>query len=111
MRVLVSGSSGLIGTALVTRLRAEGHEVVRLVRRAAGGPDEVRWDPMTGTLDAAALAAGGPIDGIAHFAGEGIGEKRWSAAQKQRILDSRVRGTRLLAETAAGLDPKPSVFV
>ena len=111
MRVLVSGSSGLIGTALVGRLRTEGHDVLRLVRRAAAAPDEVRWDPTGGTLDRAGLAAGGPVDAIAHFAGEGIGEKRWSASQKQRILDSRVLGTRLLAETAASLDPKPSVFV
>lgn len=111
MRVLVSGSSGLIGSALVPRLRSAGHEVVRLVRRDPAGQDEVRWDVDAGTLDTAALAAGGPVDAIIHLAGEGIGEKRWSAEQKQRILDSRVRGTRLLATTAAGLDPTPSVFV
>jgi uncharacterized protein (TIGR01777 family) len=108
MRVLVSGSSGLIGSALVPRLRSEGHEVVRLVRRAATAADEVRWDPAAGTLDRGAL---GTIDGIVHLAGEGIGEKRWSPEQKRRILDSRVQGTRLLAETAAALDPAPSVFV
>ena len=108
MRVLVSGSSGLIGSALVTRLRAEGHDVVRLVRRAPSGPDEVRWDPSAGTLDAAALGA---VDGIVHLAGEGLGEKRWTPEQKQKIRSSRIDGTRLLAETAAALDPKPSVFV
>jgi uncharacterized protein (TIGR01777 family) len=108
MRVLVSGSSGLIGSALVPRLRSEGHEVVRLVRRATTAADEVRWDPAAGTLDRGAL---GTIDGIVHLAGEGIGEKRWSPEQKRRILDSRVQGTRLLAETAAALDPAPSVFV
>ena len=108
MRVLVSGSSGLIGSAVVARLRDRGDEVVRLVRRAPTGADEVRWDPAAGQLDAAAL---GRIDGIVHLAGEGIGEKRWSEAQKRKILDSRVQGTRLLAETAAALDPKPSVFV
>ena len=107
MRVLVSGSSGLIGSALVARLRTEGHDVVRLVRRAASGRDEVRWDPTAGALDPADL---GLVDGIVHLAGEGIGEKRWSPQQKQRILDSRVKGTRLLAEVAAALDPKP-VFV
>lgn len=111
MRVLVSGSSGLIGSALVPRLRSAGHDVVRLVRRAPQGQDEVRWDVDAGTLDTAALAAGGPVDGIIHLAGEGIGEKRWSPEQKQRILDSRVKGTRLLATTAAALDPAPSVFV
>ncbi|HVF31990.1 MAG TPA: TIGR01777 family oxidoreductase [Acidimicrobiales bacterium] len=108
MRVLVSGSSGLIGSALVTGLRAGGHDVVRLVRRAPSGPDEVRWDPSAGTLDPADL---GRLDGIVHLAGEGIGEKRWTPAQKRRIRDSRIDGTRLLAETAAALEPTPSVFV
>ena len=111
MRVLVTGSSGLIGSALVRRLRDEGHDVVRLVRGAPSGADEVRWDPAGGTVDLAALGAAGPIDGIVHLAGEGIGEKRWSPAQKQKILDSRVQGTRLIAETAAALDPAPKVFV
>lgn len=111
MRVLVSGSSGLIGSALVTRLGAEGHDVVRLVRGAAAGPDEVRWDPMARSIDLAALQAGGAIDGVVHLAGEGIGEKRWSDEQKRKILDSRVQGTTLLAETIAALDPKPAVFV
>ena len=108
MRVLVSGSSGLIGSATVARLRAEGHDVVRLVRRAPTGRDEIRWDPMAGRLDASDV---GHVDAIVHLAGEGIGEKRWTPKQKQRILDSRVKGTRLLAETAAALDPKPDVFV
>jgi uncharacterized protein (TIGR01777 family) len=108
MRVLVSGSSGLIGSALVPRLRSEGHEVVRLVRRAPQGADEVRWDLDAGTLDTAAL---GRVDAIVHLAGEGVGEKRWTPEQKQKILDSRVKGTRLLSETAAALDPRPSVFV
>jgi uncharacterized protein len=111
MRVLVSGSSGLIGSALVARLRREGHEVVRLVRGSAGAPDEVRWDPAAGSIDLAGLHAAGAIDGIVHLAGEGIGEKRWTAEQKAKIVDSRVKGTSLLAETAAALDPKPAVFV
>jgi uncharacterized protein len=111
MRVLVSGSSGLIGSALVTRLRHEGHEVVRLVRGAATAADEVRWDPAQGSIDLAGLRAAGPIDGAVHLAGEGIGEKRWSDDQKRRILDSRVLGTTLLAETLAVLEPKPKVLV
>jgi uncharacterized protein (TIGR01777 family) len=108
MRVVVSGSTGLIGSALLPRLREAGHDVVRLVRRAPTAADEVRWDPAAGTLDATEL---GRVDGIVHLAGEGIGEKRWSPEQKQRILDSRVQGTRLLAQTAAALEPKPAVFV
>jgi uncharacterized protein len=108
MRVLVSGASGLIGSALVQRLRAAGHDVVRLVRRPPQGPKKVRWDPAAGTIDAAAL---GRIDGVVHLAGEGIGEKRWTPQQKQKIRSSRIDGTRLLAETVAALDPKPAVFV
>ncbi len=108
MRIAVSGSTGLIGSALLPRLRADGHDVVRLVRSAPKGTDEVRWDPAAGTIDANALAG---IDGAVHLAGEGIGTKRWSDEQKAKILDSRVKGTRLLAETMAALDPKPSVLV
>jgi uncharacterized protein (TIGR01777 family) len=108
MRVLVSGSSGLIGSAVVSRLRDRADEVVRLVRHDPAAADEVRWDPAAGRIDTAAL---GRVDGIVHLAGEGIGEKRWSEAQKRKILDSRVQGTRLLAGTAAAHDPKPAVFV
>lgn len=108
MKIAVTGSSGLIGSALVPHLEAEGHTVLRLVRSAPRASGEVRWDPMAGTIDAAGLAG---VDGAVHLAGEGIGTKRWSPEQKQKILDSRVRGTRLLAETLAGLDPKPSVLV
>lgn len=104
MRIAVTGSSGLIGSALVHRLQADGHEVVRVVRQGQG----VRWDPEAGTIDAAGLAG---VDGVVHLAGEGIGEKRWSDEQKRRIRESRTKGTYLLANTLAGLDPKPSVLV
>ena len=105
MRVAVTGSSGLIGSALVERLRDDGHDVVRVVRASAAG---VRWDPEAGTIDEAGLAG---VDGVVHLAGEGLGEKRWTDAQKRRIRDSRIKGTTLLASTLARLDPKPSVFV
>jgi uncharacterized protein len=108
MRVAVTGASGLIGSALVPALRQRGHEVVPLVRRPASGPDEVTWDPAAGTIDAAALAG---IDAAVHLAGEGIGDHRWSSEHKQRVLDSRVKGTTLLATTMAELDPKPAVLV
>jgi hypothetical protein len=111
MRVVVTGSSGLIGSALVIRLRGAGHDVVRLVRGAASASDEVRWDPAQRSIDLAGLHAAGPIDGAVHLAGEGIGEQRWSDDQKRKILDSRVQGTTLLAETLAALDPKPKVLV
>ena len=106
MRVAVTGSSGLIGTALVARLRDEGHDVVRIVR--SPGTDGVRWDPEAGTIDANGLAG---VEGVVHLAGEGIGEKRWTDEQKRRIRESRTKGTALLATTLAGLDPQPSVLV
>ena len=108
MRIAVTGSTGLIGSALVVRLKADGHDVVRLVRSPPRGSDEVQWDPAAGTIDAAGLAG---IDGAVHLAGEGIGTKRWSTEQKAKILDSRVKGTTLLATTMAALTPRPSVLV
>ena len=105
--VAITGSTGLVGEALVASLAARGHSVRRLVRRAAG-PGEVRWDPQGGTIDAAALAG---IDACVHLAGEGIAEHKWSEAQKQRILESRTRGTDLVARTLAALDSRPSVLV
>lgn len=108
MIVAVTGSSGLIGRALVPALEEHGHEVRRLVRRAPSAPGEVRWDPAAGTIDEAGLAG---IDAAVHLAGEGIAEKRWNEEQKRKILDSRVQGTTLLATTLAGLDPKPTVLL
>ncbi len=111
MHVLVSGASGLIGTALSDHLTHAGHRVTRLVR---GGPVEegtVRWDPARGTLDAAGLAAAGPLDAAVHLAGAGIGDHRWNATRKRAILDSRTSSTELLARTLAGLDPAPEVLV
>jgi uncharacterized protein (TIGR01777 family) len=120
MRVAVTGASGLIGSALVPALRARGHEVVRLVRRPASAPDEVRWDPRSGDvarrdggaapvgLDLAGLAG---VQGIVHLAGAGVGDKRWTDAYKAEILDSRVQGTSTIAQAAVALDPRPSVLV
>jgi uncharacterized protein (TIGR01777 family) len=106
--VLVTGSHGLIGTALIPRLRADGHRVVRLVRGAPEGSDDVRWDPDAGTVDAADLEG---VDAVVHLAGAGIGDKKWTPARKQLILESRTRGTGLLARTLAGLRRRPSVLV
>jgi uncharacterized protein (TIGR01777 family) len=108
MDIAVTGSNGLIGSALVAALEADGHTVRRLVRGGASGDGRVAWDPMAGTIDAAALAG---IDAVVHLAGEGIGERRWTPEQKQRILESRTRGTDLIARTIAGLDRRPSVFL
>ncbi|NUS45021.1 MAG: TIGR01777 family protein [Mycobacteriaceae bacterium] len=98
MRVVIAGSSGLIGTALVGSLRADGHQVVRLVRRRAAAPDEFRWDPRSGEIDAAALPG---ADAVVHLCGVGIGQRRWSGAVKQDLRDSRIAPTDVLASAVA----------
>lgn len=103
MRVAVTGASGLIGSALGPVLERAGHEVVALVRGEEPRAGEARWDPAAGTIDVAALEG---IGAIIHLAGENIGQ-RWTETSRKRILDSRVEGTRLVAETAAALDPQP----
>ena len=101
MLVAVTGASGLIGTALVRRLQAEGHQVLRLTRSRPAGPGQVRWDPAAGRLDPDALAK---ADAVVHLAGAGIGDKlRWTAKVKREILRSRVEGTALVARTMAEL--------
>ena len=108
MRIAVTGSTGLIGTALVDHAKAGGHDVVRLVRRPPAGPDEVRWDPTTGAVDLDGLAG---VEGAVHLAGAGVGDHRWTATYKQEIRDSRVLGTRTLVAALGRLDPPPSVLV
>ncbi|WP_327131785.1 TIGR01777 family oxidoreductase [Streptomyces sp. NBC_01343] len=108
MRIGISGSSGLIGQALVRSLRADGHEVVRFVRRTPSAPDEAQWDPRRGYVDPAGLAGCGAV---VHLAGAGVGEHRWTAAYKKEIRDSRVQGTAAMARAIAALDAPPAVFV
>ncbi|WNM34636.1 TIGR01777 family oxidoreductase [Streptomyces sp. Li-HN-5-11] len=107
-RIAVAGASGLIGSALVRSLVADGHEVVRLVRRSARGADEVRWDPGERYVDAAGLAG---CDAVVNLAGAGVGDHRWTDGYKREIRDSRVLGTAALAEAVASLDVPPRVFV
>ncbi|MGW5123167.1 TIGR01777 family oxidoreductase [Streptomyces sp. NPDC004069] len=107
-RIAVAGASGLIGGALVRSLVADGHEVVRLVRRSARGEDEVCWDPVGRYVDTAGLAG---CDAVVNLAGAGVGDHRWTAAYKKTIRDSRVLGTAALAEAVASLDAPPRVFV
>jgi uncharacterized protein (TIGR01777 family) len=109
LRVAVTGSTGFIGPAVVAGLRVAGHDVVRVVRgRAPLGEPAIVWDPEAGTIDAAGLEG---VGGVVHLAGRSIGAKRWTAAEKRRILESRDKGTRLLAETLARLPDRPSVLV
>jgi uncharacterized protein (TIGR01777 family) len=108
MRVLVSGASGLVGSALCAFLGGGGHEVVRLVRGTPEGDDERRWNPGAGEIDAAQLEG---FDAVVHLAGESIAGGRWTAAKKARIRESRVEGTRLLASALAACERKPAVFV
>jgi uncharacterized protein (TIGR01777 family) len=109
MKILVSGASGLIGSALVAELAHDGHEVTRLVRsEPKPGQPEVSWDPAAGRLDAASVEG---FDAAMHLAGESIAKGRWTAARKARIRDSRVRGTELLARTLAGAARPPKVLV
>jgi uncharacterized protein (TIGR01777 family) len=106
MRVAVTGAGGLIGSALTTALTGAGHEVTPLVRRPARA-GEAAWDPEAGTIDAESLAG---VDAAVHLAGETV-DGRWTEAKKRRIRESRVKGTRLLAETLARLDPRPKALV
>lgn len=108
MRIAITGSSGLIGSALTRSLRSDGHEVVRLVRRPPSGPDEARWDPERREIDAGALAG---CDAVVHLAGAGVGERRWTRAYKRRLRESRVRGTGTVAAAVAALDAPPRVLV
>jgi hypothetical protein len=105
-RIAISGSSGLIGTALVGHLKSEGHTVQRLVRRAPVAADEVQWDPQTGYVDLTALTG---VDAIIHLAGVGVGDKRWTKKYKSEILNSRLLGTTTIAKAVAEL--KPQVFI
>src|SRR5215469_8621174 len=108
MKVAVTGSSGLIGTALVASLRADGHQVVRLVRRTPRGEDEVRWDPRA--ADAGQPALDG-IDACVHLAGVGVGDHRWTERYKAEIRASRVLATRALSTALAAAQPRPKALL
>lgn len=98
MRILIAGSSGFLGQPLVGRLAAEGHEVVRLVRRPPSRPGELRWDPAAGALDPAALSG---VDAVVNLAGAGVGDHRWTSRYKDLLVSSRVDSTTTLAKAIA----------
>ena len=110
MDVLVTGASGFIGSALLSALTAAGHRPIRAIRGIAVPPgvDGIAWDPDAGTIDHAVLEG---IGAVVHLAGAGIGERRWTDARKSVILESRTRGTSLIASALASLQKKPAVLV
>jgi uncharacterized protein (TIGR01777 family) len=107
MKFAVTGSTGLVGSALVPALTTEGHHVVRVVRSQAT-EDVVHWDPSSGRIDASRLEG---IDAVIHLAGENIAARRWNSEQKARIRDSRIQGTKLLCDTLRNLEQPPRVLI
>jgi len=105
-RIAVTGSSGLIGSALVGHLKEQGYEVQRLVRRKATTTEEISWDPAAGTVDLDALEG---VYGVIHLAGAGVGDKRWRKSYRTTILNSRLLGTTAIAHAVEKV--KPSVFI
>jgi hypothetical protein len=109
MRVAITGSSGLLGTALTKSLQADGHSVVRVLRSTSRTDEStLRWDPVQGELDPKGLEG---IDAVVHLAGAGILDKRWTDARKKELLDSRVLSTSLLANTLASMGSPPPAFL
>ena len=105
-RIAITGSSGLIGSALVGHLKSQGHTVQRVVRRQAVAPDEISWNPSTSEIDLSALEG---VDAVIHLAGAGVGDHRWTKKYKATILNSRLLGTTTIAQACATV--KPSVFI
>ena len=107
MRVAIAGSSGVIGSVLAAALAGRGEEVIPLVRPGSSS-NGVAWDPSAGTIDTRALEG---FDAVVNLAGHSIGERRWTAAERQRIWDSRIESTRLLARTLAVLEHPPAALI
>jgi len=106
--IVITGASGMIGRALLARLRLNGKRVRRLVRTREGeDPDDIIWDPMRGTLEPRELEG---AEAVIHLAGEPIAQ-RWTGARREAIRESRVRGTELLSRALVALDRKPSVLL
>lgn len=110
MMVVMAGASGFLGTAMRAALAAEGHRVVQLVRRPPSGPDQHRWRPEEGELDAAIL---GGADAVVNLAGAGVEDQRWTDTYKRTLLASRLDTTATLADAMAGLpaNRRPAVLL
>ena len=105
-KVAVTGSSGLIGAAVVAQLQSDGYKVLKIVRRPPRAADEVSWDPKKGEIDLKSLEG---VDAVFHLAGAGVGDKRWTAAYRSQILNSRLLGTTTIANACEQLQPE--VFI
>lgn len=105
-KIAVTGASGLIGSALCAQLKSDGHQVIKVVRRAARVADEVSWNPLKGEIDLAGLDG---ADAVFHLAGAGVGDKRWSAAYRSEILNSRLLSTTTIANACEQIQPE--VFI
>lgn len=105
-KIAVTGASGLIGSALCAQLKSDGHQVIKVVRRAARVADEISWNPLKGEIDLAGLEG---ADAVFHLAGAGVGDKRWSAAYRSEILNSRLLGTTTIANACEQIQPE--VFI
>jgi len=105
-KIAVTGASGLIGSALCAQLKSDGHQVIKVVRRAARVADEVSWNPLKGEIDLAGLEG---ADAVFHLAGAGVGDKRWSAAYRSEILNSRLLSTTTIANACEQIQPE--VFI
>jgi hypothetical protein len=109
MKILISGSSGLIGAATATALKSDGHNVVRLVRPGkAPNPGDVQWDPMRATVDVAGLEG---VDVVIHLSGAGIADGRWTEERKQLLRSSRIDTTRVLVDSVSRLKQKPRALI
>jgi uncharacterized protein (TIGR01777 family) len=108
MRILISGSHGLVGKALVRSLESDGHEIFRLVRHAPGSDSEIEWSPDRYSIALACLEG---FDAVVHLAGESIASGRWNEERKRKIRDSRVKGTKLLSDALANLARPPKTLI
>ncbi len=108
MKVVLTGASGLLGNALLSSLRGDGHQVTRLVRREPTKADEAQWDPRGGHVEPTALEG---ADAVIHLAGPGLGDRPWTPARKRMLLDDRVSATHTITEAMAAAEPRPRVLL
>ncbi len=108
MKILISGASGFLGTAVCAALEQQGHQLSYLVRRTAANAQEIQWDATRGTIDNSRLPG---HEAVVHLAGENIAAKRWNRKQRQRIQQSRVRGTQVLCQALGNLPEPPTCLI